>query len=398
MMTPRASIAPRAIVLLVVAIALAGLPFAVMGGFAGLVYPPYAGIGALLAIRRPGNPIGWLLIGLSWTFLNAYAPPGGTIAALQAGTASQVEFLMGWSSAWVPTTGFVLLVAIMIIFPAGHLPTGRWRRPAIGAIAATAFSVLLAALVPMVRITAEGQPGRGLVVAFANPMTFLPDAPPWDWLTGTFPYPVFVVALVAAAGSMLVRVTRATGQERQQLRWVVAAFAALTCTLPLGFAILIVFGESVGVLAWLPTQISVTLPPIAIGIAILRYRLYEIDRIISRTIAYALVTAIVAFVFGGVILLLSTALSAFAQGQTIAVAASTLAAFAVFQPILRRVRRLVDMRFNRARYDAERTIADFSARLREEVDIATVAQDLDTTVQGAVKPASLRLWIREARS
>ena len=369
MTIPRGSTAPKAVVLLVVAIALAGLPFAVMGGFAGLVYPPYAGIGALLAIRRPGNPIGWLLIGLSWTFLNAYAPLRGTIAALQAGTASQFEFLMAWSSVWVPTTGFVLLVSIMIIFPAGHLPTGRWRRPAIGAIAAAAFSVLLAALVPTVRITAEGQPGRGLVVAFANPVTFLPDAPPWDWLTGTFPYPVFVVVLMAAAGSMLVRATRTTGQERQQLRWVVAAFAALTCTLPLGFAILIVFGESVGVLAWLPTQISVTLPPIAIGIAILRYRLYDIDRIISRTIAYALVTAIVAFVFGGVIVLTSAALGSFAQGQTIAVAASTLAAFAAFQPILRRVRRQVDMRFNRARYDAEQTVAEFSARLREEVDI-----------------------------
>ena len=396
MIIPRGSTAPKAIVLLVVAIALAGLPFAVMGGFAGLVYPPYAGIGALLAIRRPRNPIGWLLIGLSWTFLNAYAPLGGTIAALQAGTASPVEMLLAWLSVWVPTTGFVLLVSIMIIFPAGDLPTGRWRRHAIAAIAAAAFSVFLAALVPTVRITAEGQPG-GLVVAFANPMTFLPDAPPWDWLTGTFPYPVFVVALMAAAGSMLVRATRATGQERQQLRWVVAAFAALTCTLPLGFAILIVFGESVGVLAWLPTQISVTLPPIAIGIAILRYRLYDIDRIISRTIAYALVTAIVALVFGGVILLLSTALSAFAQGQTIAVAASTLVAFAISQPVLRRVRRQVDRRFNRARYDAERTVAEFSVRLRDEVDIATVANDLDATVQGAVRPASLRLWIREAR-
>jgi hypothetical protein len=396
MIIPRGSTAPKAIVLLVVAIALAGLPFAVMGGFAGLVYPPYAGIGALLAIRRPRNPIGWLLIGLSWTFLNAYAPLGGTIAALQAGTASPVEMLLAWLSVWVPTTGFVLLVSIMIIFPAGDLPTGRWRRPAIAAIAAAAFSVFLAALVPTVRITAEGQPG-GLVVAFANPMTFLPDAPPWDWLTGTFPYPVFVVVLMAAAGSMLIRATRATGQERQQLRWVVAAFAALTCTLPLGFAILIVFGETVGVLAWLPTQISITLPPIAIGIAILRYRLYDIDRIVSRTIAYALVTAIVAFVFGGVILLLSTALSTFAQGQTIAVAASTLVAFAVFQPVLRRVRRDVDRRFHRARYDSDQTVARFSDRLRDQIDLAHLRSDLDATIRAAIAPRSVDIWLRDSR-
>ena len=111
------------------------------------------------------------------------------------------------------------------------------------------------------------------------------------------------------------------------------------------------------------------------AIAILRHNLYDIDRIVSRTIAYALVSAIVAVVFGAVVVLLSTALSSFAQGQTIAVAASTLAAFAVFQPVLRRVRREVDMRFNRARYDADQTVAEFSARLRNEVDIATVARD-----------------------
>jgi membrane protein implicated in regulation of membrane protease activity len=395
MIIPRGSTAPTATVLLVVAVALAGLPFAVMGGFAGLVYPPYAGIGALLAIRKPGNPIGWLLIGLSWTFLNAYAPLRETTAAIQAGTASPFEMLMAWSSVWVPTTGFALLLAIMIIFPTGHLPTGRWRGPAVMAIVAAAFCVLLAALVPTVRITAEGQPGQ--VVAFANPMTFLPDAPPWDWLTETFPYPVFVAVLMAAAGSMLVRATRATGQERQQLRWVVTAFAALTCTLPLGFAILIVFGDAVGVLAWLPTQISITLPPIAIGIAILRYRLYDIDRIVSRTIAYALVSAILAVVFGGVVVLLSTALSSLVQGQTIAVAASTLVAFALFQPLRRRVQSAVDRRFDRSRYDAERTVAKFSDRLRDRIDLAHLSSDLDATIRDAIAPRSFGIWIRESR-
>ena len=136
---------------------------------------------------------------------------------------------------------------------------------------------------------------------------------------------------------------------------------------------------------------------VAIAIAILRHNLYDIDRIVSRTIAYALVSAIVVVVFGAVVILLSTALASFAEGQTIAVAASTLAAFAAFQPVLRRVRRGVDMRFNRARYDADQTVAEFSARLRNEVDIATLARDLDATVQDAVKPASLRLWLREAR-
>jgi hypothetical protein len=134
--------------------------------------------------------------------------------------------------------------------------------------------------------------------------------------------------------------------------------------------------------------------PIATTIAMLRYRLYEIDRIVSRTIAYAIVSVILATAFFGSVLLLSTTLSQFAQGETIAVAASTLCAFAAFQPVLHRVRRDVDRRFNRASYDAELTAAAFSARLRDQVDIVAVAIDLDETVRGAVKPAALGLWIR----
>jgi hypothetical protein len=392
MIPPTSTPPPRALLVLVAAILLAGIPFAVVGGLGLVVYPPYAGVGALLTLRRHRNPIGWLLIALGWTFVFAFQASPATAAALQAGTAPLFETLMAWSSAWLPTTGFLILFVIMIIFPTGQLPIGRWRGPAIGAIAAAAFAVVLAALVPTINVTIDGQG-----VAFPSPLTFVPDAPPWDWLTEVFPYPVFVGVLIAGATSMVVRARRATGQERQQLRWVVAAFAALACAIPFGFAVLIVFGDAPLIVAWLPALVSFTLPPIAIGVAILRYRLYEIDRIVSRTIAYTLVSAIVAVVFGGVVVLLSTALGSFAQGQTIAVAASTLAAFAVFQPVLHRVRREVDMRFNRARYDAERTVAEFSSRLREEVDIAAVASDLDATVQGAVKPASLRLWIRGAR-
>jgi hypothetical protein len=392
MISPTSTPPPRALLVLVAVILLTGIPFAVVGGLGLVVYPPYAGVGALLTLRRPRNPIGWLLIALSWTFLFAFQPTLATTAALQAGTAPPFEVLLAWSSAWLPTTGFLILLVIMIIFPAGQMPMGRWRYPAIGAIAAAASAVLLAALVPMINVTVDGQ-----IVTLPNSLTFMPDAPPWDWLTEVLPYPVFVGVLLAGAASMVVRARRARGQERQQLRWVVAAFAVLACAIPFGFAVLIVFGDGAANVAWLPALVSFTLPPLAIGIAILRYRLYDIDRIVSRTIAYALVSAIVAAVFGGVVVLLSTALSSLAQGQTIAVAASTLAAFAVFQPVLRRVRREVDRRFNRARYDAGQTVAEFSARLREEVDIATVAGDLDATVRGAVKPASLRLWIREAR-
>jgi len=134
--------------------------------------------------------------------------------------------------------------------------------------------------------------------------------------------------------------------------------------------------------------------PVVIGIAVLRYRLYDIDRIVSRTVSYGLVTGILAAVFGVAVLVLSGILARFGQSDSIAVAASTLAVFAIFQPVLRRVRHRVDRRFNRARYDAERTAASFATRLRDEVDITTVAADLRETVQDAVRPTDLALWIR----
>ena len=185
--------------------------------------------------------------------------------------------------------------------------------------------------------------------------------------------------------------------ERQQLKWF--ALAGVVSMAGVAFAGWgsMVTGGSPGEIGLAVYALGAAFVAVAIAIAILRHNLYDIDRIVSRTIAYALVSAIVVVVFGAVVILLSTALGSFAEGQTIAVAASTLAAFAVFQPVLRRVRRGVDMRFNRARYDADRTVVEFSARLRNEVDIATLARDLDATVQGAVKPASLQLWLREAR-
>jgi hypothetical protein len=193
--------------------------------------------------------------------------------------------------------------------------------------------------------------------------------------------------------AIIVRFRRSKIDERQQLKWFLAAIVPVAILLPLSLSELGTLYPIVNLLS------AATLPiaGISVAVAILRYRLYDIDRIISRTIAYALVSAIVAVVFGGVIVLLSTALSSFAQGQTIAVAASTLAAFAVFQPVLRRVRRGVDMRFNRARYDADRTVADFSARLRDDIDLGGLSSDLAATIHDAISPRSVAIWLRETR-
>jgi hypothetical protein len=185
--------------------------------------------------------------------------------------------------------------------------------------------------------------------------------------------------------------------ERQQLKWF---------GLALIFAVFAVGFSAYGAARTTGTPAEVGLAvygfvaagvPVAIAIAILRHHLYDIDRIFSRTIAYGLVTAILATVFGGAIVVSSAALASFAQGETIAVAASTLAAFAVFQPVLRIVRRQVDRRFNRARYDAEETVARFSDRLRAQVDLAHLSGDLDATIRDAIAPQSVGIWLRTSR-
>jgi hypothetical protein len=350
----------------------------------------FAAVGALLVIRRPENAVGWLMVligagnalaGLTGSVTSsavADGPEGATIAGL-AGWLTNLFVMLGG-----------LVIGLGFIFPTGRGHTPAWDRfVRFGAI------VLLLMLIFVVLI----RPGPLQVFAtIENPFGFGPDLrklfgpqiSTFFAASAVFIFPILTLSIVS-------RYRMSDRVGRQQLKWFILAFLIAIG----GFAAAVVGAlisdepPAVGLVVF---GFAGALIPIAIGIAILRHGLYDIDRIVSRTIAYALVSAIVAGVFAAVVVLLSTALSSLAEGQTIAVAASTLAAFAVFQPVLHRVRREVDMRFNRARYDADRTVAEFSARLRNEVDIATVARDLDATVQGAVKPASLHLWLREARS
>ena len=201
-------------------------------------------------------------------------------------------------------------------------------------------------------------------------------------------------ALLAAVAQLVVRFRRARGVERQQLKWFVLAASVVGAFVVLAVVAQVTGAQGFADLFWVTGISSIVLLPASAAMAILRYRLYDIDRIISRTIAYAIVTGLLGTTFGTTILLLQAVLTRFTEGQTIAVAASTLAAYAVFQPVLRRVRRAVDRRFDRARYDAERTAAAFSERLRNEVDMERVTSDLTITTGVAVAPASNGIWIR----
>lgn len=336
---------------------------------------------ALIIIRaQPRSPIGWLFMAFPLLLGVGYL---GDIVARTLSPSPAVA----WVTFLFTMLGFtfpVALVSLLLLFPTGRLMSPRWRWIllilSVGALSQAAYAAV--------------EPFPQGVIDLRNP-TGLPD------LTGVLE-PINTIgslglgaALLAAVAQLVVRFRRARGVERQQLKWFVLAASVVGAFIVLAVVTQAAGAQGVAGLFWVAGISSFVLLPASAAMAILRYRLYDIDRIISRTIAYAAVSAILAIVFGGVILLLSAVLAQFAQGQTIAVAASTLAAYAVFQPVLQRVRRNVDRRFNRARYDAEQTAAAFSARMRNEVDIGAVTADLNATVHGAIKPASLGLWIRE---
>jgi hypothetical protein len=175
----------------------------------------------------------------------------------------------------------------------------------------------------------------------------------------------------------------------------VAALTSIVVGIVLGFAISAVVGLNAPI-TWVPAAVGFTLPPIAIGIAVLRYRLFEIDRVISRTIGWAAITAILAATFAGLIVGLQAVLGSITQSRTPVVAASTLVAFAVFQPVRRRVQAAVDHRFNRARYDADRLATAFTDRLRDEVDLSAVSGDIAAVVDVALRPSTIGVWIRRS--
>jgi hypothetical protein len=379
----------------------AGLVAAAIAGIAVIIYVPYAAVGAMLIIRRPKNPIGWLLTAVAWGFALGFQPVNATPEELRTLTAPPIVLAIAWIKWWWSFPLIITLISVITItFPTGRLPAGRWRRPAQLMIITTASVTLVAAIWPFVNAQPDG---GGDPFRMPNPLRLVPpeafatDPGDVSGVVGPLMFPLMFALLVAAIVSMLVRFVRARGTERLQLRWLVAGLASLVMAIPLGFLLFAVFGSAISGLAWLPAIVSFALPPIAIGIAVLRYRLYEIDRLISRTIGWAVVTGVLATVFAVGVLALQAILAGFTQGQSLAVAASTLIAFALFQPVRRRVQRAVDHRFDRARYDGERTAAAFGDRLRVELDLADLETDIADTIRVALRPSSTGVWIRVRR-
>jgi MFS family permease len=339
-----------------------------------------ATVGALLGSRRPAHPVGWLLLGLGllvvadvvvseYVAYGVVARPGSLSgASYLAGVSNGVQFL------WLACAGFVLLLT-----PTGSLPSPRWRWCARLAAAAPLLLVLLSAVDPQPLLPEHPEVGNPLAVPVPAGLLLAVAA---------VAAVVVLATLVAAAGSLVVRFRRARGVERQQLRWL-----ALAAALAAGLLLVAVAAGAMGrdgvVLAAIGT--CVALLPLATGAAILRYRLYDLDRIISRTLAYGLLTLLLGLAYAGVVLGLGRLLP---QGSSLAVAAATLAVAALFQPARRRIQQTVDRRFNRRRYDAARTIEQFSSRLHQQIDLGTLTAELLAVADRTVEPKMASIWLR----
>ena len=347
---------------------------------AGLTFiVAFATVGAVLAWKKPGNPIGWLLSGSGL----AYALGGSGQMLIHFPRTRTLGYWLGWT--WL--LGLGLCVFVVLLFPAGSLPSRRWRPVAWAAGAGLAGWVLGNAFAPTILSADSPVPNPvGVTGAAGNILTALA---------------VGSVALIAATAlaavlSLVFRYRRAQAAERAQLRWIVYAGGLIVAA----FLIEILAEKVIGPGATanrLQNAMgsgAAALIPVAIGIAVLRYRLYDIDRIISRTVAYAIVTGLLVGVYAGLVLLATRLLRVHTP---VAVAAATLAAAALFTPVRRRVQRRVDRRFNRARYDADQIAAAFAARLKDTVDLGSVRDDLTGIVSRALEPAHVSVWISGQR-
>ena len=340
-----------------------------------------ATVGAVLAARRPRHPVGWLLLGVSLSLnasgvAQAYADygllarPGSLPAARYAGL-----YLPATVVAALTCLGFVLLLT-----PTGSLPSPRWRRWARATAAAPAVCLLAITLAPR----PFDRPYQGA----ENPLDVSGLGGPL-LVIYQLAFAVTNLAVLVGAVSLVVRFRRARGGERQQLRWVAlaAALALLGSVVVLALSVL---GVSPALLGWV-AGIYFAILPLAIGAAILRYRLYDLDRIVSRTLAYGLLTVLLGLGYTAVVLGLGRLLP---QGSSLAVAAATLTVAAAFQPARRRIQQAVDRRFNRRRHDAARIIEAFGARLRDQVDLDTLTAEVLAVVDQTMAPTRTSLWLR----
>jgi MFS family permease len=346
----------------------------------------YPTVGAVIVARRPGNRIGWLCCAIGLLLGPAFFAQDYAWYALVHKPGSLPGGLaMGWLGLWPWYVVLGLLSFVLLLFPSGQLASRRWRPVAWVAAAATAAIGLSAAFEP--------RPLEGLGSAeVINPLGIQGAEAVFEVL-GTVVAALGVVMILAAA-SMVGRFRRARGDERQQLKWFAAA-AVLSVLVWLAFIVPQVADRAPLAVRIVIASTWLLAVPVAIGVAMLRYRLYDIDRLINRAVVYGLLTALLGAVYAGGVLVFGQLFGGIgAQPPSWVIAGATLAAAAVFRPARRRIQAAVDRRFNRRRYHAAKTIEAFSARLRDEIDLDTLSAEVLAVAEQTMEPTVLSLWLR----
>jgi hypothetical protein len=358
---------------------------------------PFAAVGFVVARRQPQNPIGWILLASAVCFLLTNV---GTAYSIIDYRDHQGSLPLGWLAVslgflWIP---WLMLMALpVLLFPAGKVPSSRWSWSlwvyviafGIATICSLVFGVIIG-LERHLHILLDGSPNTnhltGVLRALNGPSDLCALIVLVLWLT-------WIVRL-------LVSYRRTTGDHRQQTKWLMGGAMVTVIVLVVSLVLSPEVPSSSSSGVWqvlvdglLPLGLAAL--PIGMGIGILKYRLYDVDRLISRTLSYAIVTGLLIGVYVGLVTLATRVLP---FSSPLGVAASTLAAVALFNPLRRRVQRLVDRRFNRARYDAEETIEAFAHRLREDVELEVVSAEFVQAVQASLEPAYVSLWLRPTGS
>jgi hypothetical protein len=346
----------------------------------------YPTVGAVIVARQPNNRIGWLCCAVGLLLGPAFLGQDYAWYALLHEPGLPGGWAMAWLGQWPWSIAVGLLWFLLLLFPNGHLVSPRWRPVAWG------LAVDIAALWVWAAFAPRPLEAIGLE-HLTNPLGLQQAEAAFKLLIG-IAFPIGALLAVLSVASMVVRFRRARGVERQQLKWF--TFAAVLVTL----VWLLFFAAGLDrflppVLVFIASDIWLAGIPVAIGIAVLRYRLYDIDRLINRTLVYGVLTAVLGLGYAGIVLTLGQLFGGIGgEPPSWAVAGATLTMAALFQPARHRIQQVVDRRFNRARYDAATTIAAFSVRLRDQVDLDTLTAELLAVVDQTVEPTKASLWLR----
>ena len=350
----------------------------VEGAVYALVFPfGFAVIGLVLSLRRPANPIGWLYAasGLAWSLV---VPLGPWVDVLfrdhrPLPLAAQLAVVVA-EVIWAPAVALGITLPALLV-PDGRLQSRRWRVVVAATVAGTGMAMLGGSLTP----------GRLNETPIDNPFGLAGVAGTVAAVVRDIGWVLWLVSLVVALVSLVLRFWASRGVERQQLRWVAVGAAGAVAGQVAGF--FVPPNEVISTVVYS----TALLVPVAVAVAVLRYRLWDLDRLVSRTVTYTLVTALLVVPY----LLIVPAITGLVQGSgSLAVAGATLAAAAAFSPLRRRIQDLVDRRFNRRRYDAARTVDAFAARLRDQVDLDALHAELLAAVDQTVQPVGASLWLR----